>query len=53
MNDLEDFGGATPFGAQTGSFGPGATYSFTFGNPGTFNYTCTLHTGMNGRVIVG
>jgi plastocyanin len=53
MNDLENFGGATPFGAQSDKFGPGATYSFTFGTSGTFNYTCTLHTGMDGRVVVG
>jgi plastocyanin len=53
MNDIENFGGTAPFGVQTEAFGPGATYSFTFGTPGTFNYTCTIHTGMVGRVIVG
>lgn len=53
MNDTENFGGSTPFGAQADKFAPGATYSFTFGTAGTFNYTCTLHTGMNGRVVVG
>ena len=45
--------GAAPFGAQADKFGPGATYTYTFGTPGTFDYTCTLHTGMNGRVVVG
>jgi plastocyanin len=52
MNDVENFG-PTPFGVQTNDFPTGATYAYTFGTPGTFNYTCTIHTGMNGRVIVG
>src|SRR5262245_64138805 len=44
MNDVENFGGATPFGVQADKFNPGDMYSFTFGTAGTFNYTCTLHT---------
>jgi plastocyanin len=28
------------------------TYSRTFPTAGTFNYTCTLHAGMNGSIIV-
>jgi plastocyanin len=31
---------------------PGATFSFTFNNPGTFPYHCTIHTYMTGKVIV-
>ena len=52
-SDLADFGGAKRFGVQVSGFGPGATYSYTFLKPGTFNYTCTIHTGMIGQVIVG
>ena len=32
---------------------PGATYQFTFSNPGTYNYFCTVHPWMIGQVIVG
>jgi plastocyanin len=28
------------------------TYAFTFDQPGTYDYECTLHLGMKGRVIV-
>ncbi len=28
------------------------TFAHTFEAPGTYNYLCTLHTGMTGRVIV-
>jgi plastocyanin len=52
-SDLADFGGSTRFGVQASGFGVGATYSYTFPKPGTYNYTCTLHTGMIGRVVVG
>ena len=49
--DAIDFGG--DFGADVGDFGPGATYSFTFKKLGeNFLYTCTIHTGMNGKVRV-
>ena len=30
----------------------GATYTRTFGTAGTFTYSCTLHAGMNGTVLV-
>jgi plastocyanin len=30
----------------------GQTYSFTFSQAGTFHYHCTIHTYMNGTVIV-
>jgi plastocyanin len=32
--------------------GTGASYSRTFAAAGTFSYTCTLHGGMNGSVLV-
>jgi plastocyanin len=53
MSDQENFGGSTPFGVQADKFAPGDTYSFTFATAGTYNYACTLHTGMIGRVLVG
>ena len=31
---------------------PGDTFSFTFNQPGTFNYTCSIHPSMKGRIIV-
>jgi plastocyanin len=32
--------------------GTGATYSFTFPNAGTFDYTCGIHPYMHGTVVV-
>lgn len=49
--DALDFG--SPFGAATGDFGPGARYSFRFTKAGVFPYACTIHTLMNGVVVVG
>ena len=43
---------AAPFGVDTADFGPGASYSFTFAKPGTYTYTCTIHTLMDGTVQV-
>ena len=45
---------AVDFGATFGtdSFNPDATYSFTFTKPGTYFYTCTIHTLMDGKVEV-
>ena len=48
--DALDFGG--DFGVDAPQFGPGASYSFTFRKVGTFPYTCTIHTLMNGTVRV-
>jgi plastocyanin len=31
---------------------PGAAFERTFAQAGTFNYSCTLHPGMNGSVVV-
>jgi plastocyanin len=39
-------------GAQSGDKTGGATYTRTFSTVGTFNYSCTIHPGMNGSVKV-
>jgi plastocyanin len=39
-------------GTNSGDKPAGSTYSRTFSTAGTFNYTCTLHAGMNGTVKV-
>jgi plastocyanin len=33
-------------------FGAGETFSFTFESPGEYPYTCTVHPGMAGRIVV-
>jgi plastocyanin len=39
---------------DSGDLGPGASYSYTFNQPGTYDYFCRYHSekGMRGRVIV-
>ena len=37
---------------NSGSIAPGATFSKTFSNAGTFVYHCTIHPGMVGTVTV-
>ena len=37
---------------SSGTLGNGGTFSFTFDTPGTYPYRCTLHSGMNGTVVV-
>lgn len=34
------------------AFGRGGTYSFTPEAPGTIDYVCTLHPGMDGQIVV-
>jgi plastocyanin len=39
----------------SGSLGPGDTFSFTFTQPGTYFYLCTIHRGeptMHGEIVV-
>jgi plastocyanin len=37
---------------DSGDLAPGATFSFTFNNTGTFSYHCSIHPYMTGKVIV-
>jgi plastocyanin len=37
---------------DSGIFDPGASFSFTFSEPGTFTYQCLLHPTMQGSVVV-
>jgi plastocyanin len=39
-------------GFQSGTLDPGASFSFTFDTPGTYDYHCEFHAGMTGQVIV-
>jgi plastocyanin len=34
------------------NFGKGATFSFTPTKAGTIDYVCTIHPGMNGKIVV-
>src|SRR4051794_1139001 len=43
-------GGAAKFASD--NFGKGGTYSFTPTKPGTVQYTCTLHPGMDATLTV-
>ena len=43
----------TPGVFATGNMGQGDTYRHTFPNSGSFEYDCTIHPGMTGRVDVG
>jgi plastocyanin len=52
----EDGEGAEGFGVEPDGFGPDAVYEFTFEEPGTYRYFCSLHgtavAGMVGAVVV-
>lgn len=37
---------------DSGNVAPGGRFEFTFDQPGTYDYVCTIHPGMSGRVIV-
>jgi len=37
---------------DSGMIGPGSTYSFMFISPGTYDYFCSIHPWMTGKVIV-
>lgn len=37
---------------MTANVAPGASFSFTFTEPGTYEYTCTIHPRMTGTIIV-
>jgi plastocyanin len=36
----------------SGTLANGAAYQFTFTQPGTFTYHCTIHPSMTGTIIV-
>ncbi|HEX2204491.1 MAG TPA: Ig-like domain-containing protein [Longimicrobium sp.] len=46
------FSGAAPTGGNIPDTDEGGSASRTFPTAGTYTYTCTRHSGMNGRVIV-
>jgi plastocyanin len=54
VHNVKKSADAVDFGAKFGTdvFAPGQTYSFTFTKPGTYFYTCTIHTLMSGKVTV-
>jgi plastocyanin len=37
---------------DSGHFGPGARFQFTFNTPGVYHYHCTIHTSIRGEVDV-
>lgn len=37
---------------DSGNLNPKDTFKYTFSNPGTYNYYCSLHPSMTGKVIV-
>lgn len=37
----------------SGTLNPGETYSYTFTEDGTFNYSCNFHPQMKGKVVAG
>jgi amicyanin len=39
-------------GSESPELKKGETYSKTFNEPGTFDYLCSMHPGMKGKVIV-
>ncbi|MHB8605123.1 MAG: cupredoxin domain-containing protein [Thermoplasmatota archaeon] len=39
-------------GFDSGHIAAGVTFSFTFTDPGTFTYTCTIHPAMKGKIVV-
>jgi len=42
----------TPVAFTSGSLANGASYQFTFTQPGTYTYICTVHPSMKGTIIV-
>jgi plastocyanin len=39
-------------GPKSANIDPGKTFVFTFDNPGTYHYMCSIHTEMTGTVTV-
>jgi amicyanin len=42
----------TPVAFSSDSLANGASYQFTFTQPGTYTYHCTIHPNMKGTIIV-
>jgi plastocyanin len=42
----------TGTGFDSGTLAKGQTFSHTFNDAGTFDYGCSIHSGMRGKVIV-
>lgn len=43
---------ATPRAFRSRTMGTGESFTFTFGEPGTYGYFCSLHPHMQGVVVV-
>lgn len=37
---------------KSGNISPGSSFQFTFSSPGTYNYSCSIHPSMMGKIIV-
>jgi plastocyanin len=37
---------------SSGNITPGSKYQFTFKDKGTFDYACSIHPSMTGKVVV-
>jgi plastocyanin len=37
---------------SSGLLGNGQNFTYTFSTPGTYNYSCSIHQGMRGTIIV-
>lgn len=44
--------GVAADGFDSGLVGPGQSFALKFDQPGTFQFTCTLHPNMNGEIVV-
>ena len=42
----------SPVAFSSGSLSTGASYQFTFSQPGTFGYHCAIHPKMTGTIVV-
>ncbi len=49
-HDVQETDGKT--GPKSGSLSQGQTYTFTYDTAGTFNYHCSFHPEMIGKVVV-
>jgi len=45
-------GGSGPDAWDSGQLSANASFTHTFGTPGTYQYVCTIHPGMHGTIIV-